>query len=238
MRTPAEQRGYWTRVAGTKAFSHPFRLGFFAPHVPRDARVLDLGCGYGRVTAEVWRHGWRRVVGADTAEGMIAVGRRRFPHLDLCTIEPGALPWADGGFGAVVLFSVLTCVPDDGEEEALVAEVARVLAPGGVIYLSDLLLQEDARNDERYRLGQERFGARGVFELPEGVVLRHFAPERIDGLVRSFERIALERLDVVTMNGHRARGFQLLGRKRDGSGHNKTEKRACRTFASSASPVI
>ena len=166
--TPAEQRAYWNEAAPTKEFAHPFRPTLLEPHVPRDARVLDLGCGTGRVTAEIRSAGWCHVVGADTAPGMVALGRRRHPELDLQVIAPGRLPWDD---------------------------------------------QEDARNVERYRRGRERYEADGVFELPEGVVLRHFRPGTIAELFAGFERVSLEDLDVVTMNGNVARGFQLLARR-------------------------
>lgn len=210
----AEQRAYWSRVAGEKDFRHPLNVELLERHVPRDVRVLDLGCGDGRLGAALDAKGWRRIVGVDTAAGMIALGRERHPELDLRVIDPGPLPWKDGTFGAVLLFSVLTCIPDDDEEVALLDEVRRVLRPDGVLYASDLLLQEDDRNRARYAAGEKRFGRPGVFELPEGVVLRHFTRERIDELTLGYTWHAFEKLEVTTMNGNTARAFQLLAKKR------------------------
>jgi len=213
-RIASDQRAYWNRVAAEKEFTHPFDVELFARHVPRDVRVLDLGCGSGRLGDVLFARGWRRYVGADTAEEMIALARGKSPALDLRAIAPGPLPWADETFGAVLLFSVLTCVPGDLEEDQLLAEVWRVLKADGVVYLSDLLLQEDERNRARYAAGERRFGSYGVFDLPEGVVLRHFTRERIDELTLGFEWHAFERIEVVTMNGNAAHGFQLLAKKR------------------------
>ena len=62
--------------------------------------------------------------------------------------------------------------------------------------------------------GEKSYGSYGVFDLPEGVVLRHFTRERIDELTLGFEWHAFERIEVVTMNGNAALGFQLLAKKR------------------------
>jgi hypothetical protein len=49
--------------------------------------------------------------------------------------------------------------------------------------------------------------------LPEGVTLRHHDPAWIEHLTRPFINVALEQVDVTTMNGHPARGFRWLGTK-------------------------
>lgn len=208
-----DQREYWSRVAGEKEFRHPFNAQLLGRYVSTDERVLDLGCGAGRVTAELAEHGWTNVVGADTARGMVALGQERHPELDIWLLEPGPLPFADSEFGAVLLFSVLTCIPGDQDEEDLMREVVRVLAPGGILYLSDLLMQPDGRNQERYIEGEIEFGTRGVFSLPEGVVLRHFTEERIDELCAGLEKVQVDRVEIVTMNGNPAHAYQMLARK-------------------------
>ena len=52
-----------------------------------------------------------------------------------------------------------------------------------------------------------------MFELEEGVVLRHHDPQWVDELTRGFSRVAVDELVVETMNGNTARGFQWFGRK-------------------------
>jgi len=214
-RTASDQRPFWNRAAGVKEFTHPFNAELFGKHVARDVRVLDLGCGTGRLGDVLHDGGWRRYAGADTAEEMVALGLADHPTLDLRVIEPGPLPWPDNTFGGVLMFSLLTCIPADADQDALMEEVWRVLQTDGALYVSDLLLQDDARNRERYEAGEKSHGTPGVFELPEGVVLRHFTRERLDHLTLGFEWQAFERIEVVTMNGNAAQGFQLLARKRD-----------------------
>ena len=48
---PDPSHEYWSSVAREKRFSHPIDVSLLARHVARDARILDLGCGYGRLTS-------------------------------------------------------------------------------------------------------------------------------------------------------------------------------------------
>ena len=157
-----DARAYWSGVAPRKAFGHPFREQAFAALVPRETPVLDLGCGQGRLTAELGARGWADVVGADTSAGMIAEARARHPTKSWRVLEPGALPFEDASFGAVVLFTVLTCTPGDADLELLVSEIRRVLADEGIVYVSDMELQDDERNRQRY--------AAGVHQTPESAL--------------------------------------------------------------------
>jgi hypothetical protein len=88
-----------------------------------------------------------------------------------------------------------------------------VLRPGGLIYLSDLLLNDDERNRERYKRFAENYKCYGVFELPEGVAVRHHQREWIEELTSSFRQLEYEPFTVTTMNGNTSAAFQYLGRK-------------------------
>jgi len=206
-----DQSEFWDAVALAKTFSHPFDLRRFAALVAPSARTLDYGCGYGRICAELKAAGYHDVLGVDRSPRMIARARDEHPGVAFDVID-GALPMADASFDAVVLFSVLTCIPEDAGQRALVGELARVLRPGGLIYASDLLLQDDERNRTRYD-AYSRDAPYGVFQLEPGVVFRHLARPWVDELFGPFEGLEFIAVDVVTMNGHPARAFQYFGRR-------------------------
>jgi SAM-dependent methyltransferase len=87
--------------------------------------ILDLGCGDGQLTARIAATG-ATVTGIDASPQMAAAARRRGIQVDEGNAE--SLPYADGGFDAVFSNATLHWVRD---QEAMIAEVRRVLKPGG-----------------------------------------------------------------------------------------------------------
>ncbi len=66
---------------------------------------------------------------------------------------------------------------------------------------------------KRYYGFQNKYGIYGVFELPEGVVLRHHDRTWMEFLTSGFEEVRFDEFDAVTMNSNCARAFQWLGCK-------------------------
>ncbi|MER7463052.1 class I SAM-dependent methyltransferase [Streptomyces sp. NPDC097981] len=208
------QIAYWDTAGAAKTFTHPLDFGWLAG-ADRSARVLDYGCGYGRTMAELSGHGFSRVCGVDLSPALIARGRRSRPDLEFTVLEdPPLLPYSSASFDVIVLFAVLTCIPDDGAQRAPVAELIRVLAPGGLLYVSDMVLQDDARNRERYAAHAAGFGTPyGVFTTGDGAVCRHHTPARLRSLLSGLDLVHERPIDVTTMNGNPSRALQLLARK-------------------------
>src|SRR5262249_33847340 len=113
----------------------------------------------------------------------------------------------------VLLFAVLTCIPGNEGQHAIIAEITRVLRPGGLLYISDMWLQAGSRNLERYAAGEKKYGNYGVVDLPEGLTPRHPPPGWIDQLTAAYERKALDDIQVQTMNRNPATAFQWFGCK-------------------------
>jgi demethylmenaquinone methyltransferase/2-methoxy-6-polyprenyl-1,4-benzoquinol methylase len=103
--------------------------------VDGDSRVLDVATGTGDVALEFARGtGAGSIVGIDPSDGMLEVGRGKVSaagfdgRIRLMDGDALALPFADGTFDAVTIAFGLRNLPDYG---AGIAEMARVLAPGG-----------------------------------------------------------------------------------------------------------
>jgi SAM-dependent methyltransferase len=209
----ATQVNYWDSVASQKTFSHPLQVEWLRKHSSEQARILDYGCGYGRTLAELSVNSFANLVGTDFSERMLLRARAEAPHASLIRNEGKVFPFANASFDVVLLFAVLTCIPADNDQQQLIAEVLRVLRPNGLLYISDLLLNDDERNRQRYEQYADNNRSYGVFELPEGVVVRHHRREWIEGLTKEFRPLERESFTVTTMNGNSSAAFQYLGRK-------------------------
>ena len=99
--------------------------------VRADDRVLDVGCGTGQLTAAlVALVGPSRVAALDPASGAVEVCRARVPGADVRVGSAEELPFADGDFDAALAQLVVNLVDDP---PAAVAEMARVVRPGGIV---------------------------------------------------------------------------------------------------------
>ncbi len=103
-------------------------------------RVLDAGTGFGRHAFELARRG-ARVVALDQATGEVMATRDTLTamveageidpdrHVGVVRGDATHLPFAEASFDAVITSEVLEHIPDD---TAALAELVRVLRPGGV----------------------------------------------------------------------------------------------------------
>ena len=204
------QSSYWDRGAA-KTFTHPLADDFLAALQPGD-RILDYGCGYGRSLAQLAGLGFTNTVGVDFSREMVARGRREQPRLDLRHILRPSLDEPDQSFDAALVLAVLTCIVGGDEQTVVLQEIRRLLRPGGVLFISDMPLQEDERNRSRYAEGVVH-GPYGTFDTGDGGIVRHHAHGHMQGWLSGFEPISRKQIDLTTMHGNPATGVQFVARR-------------------------
>ena len=146
--------GQWDRVRD-ELFGDRFHLAAFAAFAQREWTVGDLGCGTGQVSAALAPF-VARVVAVDSSAAMLQAAKKRlhgFDNIDLRRGELEALPVDDGRLDAATLMLVLHHVP---EPERALADVARVLKPGGRLVFVDMLPHD--RDSYRQQMGHVWLG--------------------------------------------------------------------------------
>jgi SAM-dependent methyltransferase len=98
--------------------------------VAAPARVLDVGCGSGRILEQLSRLG--SLAGLDSSEDSIAAARDRVVG-DIRLGLAESLPWEDESFDLVLALDVIEHTPDD---RRTLREMLRVTRPGGRLVLT------------------------------------------------------------------------------------------------------
>ena len=122
----------YDRVGTTLSFGQdPRWRRFLVSRLPRDGgHVLDVATGTGLVGAELLGRGFA-VTGLDQSPDMLARARERFgPRIELVEASAENIPFTDGSFDHLTVTYLLRYVADPA---ATLAELARVVRPGGVV---------------------------------------------------------------------------------------------------------
>lgn len=214
------------RAIGAEFLGHFVRIGRLKPH----ERVFDIGCGIGRMAVPLTQYldpERGSYDGVDPVmDGILwcaqtispAYPRFRFQRLDIAhpLYNPqGSLPgnevrfgFANQSFDFITMTSVATHLPPD-ELVVYLNEAARLLAPGGRLFLTAFALDGQVT-------GQERLKFRRWGEGPGWYAIEE-APLAAAGIDASFllehatqAGLAVERLDPGHWRGHSAAHYQDL----------------------------
>jgi ubiquinone/menaquinone biosynthesis C-methylase UbiE/DNA-binding transcriptional ArsR family regulator len=146
--------GKWDRLR-SDLYGQGFTAAALMALLPSDWVVADLGCGTGQASALLSPH-VKQVVGVDQSAAMLKAAKRRTAALTNVDLRRGsleALPIDAGTCDGALLVLALAYVPDPAP---VLAEMARILRPGGRAVVVDLLRHD--REDFRRELGQTSLG--------------------------------------------------------------------------------
>jgi ubiquinone/menaquinone biosynthesis C-methylase UbiE len=142
---------------------------------PEGGDLLDVPCGFGRHAVALARAGYR-VVGVDRSQALLTEARRRVGGEEwpkLVEADYRELPFPDESFDAAInLFTSLGYLGDEEDTKAL-AEIARVLRPGGRLVVEilprDLLVRRFTEQDWRALGGGRLLLEQRTFDAAAGI---------------------------------------------------------------------
>ncbi|MDI6754906.1 MAG: class I SAM-dependent methyltransferase [Thermodesulfobacteriota bacterium] len=126
---PIKYESWFNKPIGRYAEMAEKRLIARFLQIKPGARILDIGCGTGRFTAEYLKRG-ARVYGLDSSPEMIEYAGRKHRGIEFKVGKAEALPYPDNHFDSVVIVTTLEFATDP---QKVLAEIRRILKPDGIL---------------------------------------------------------------------------------------------------------
>lgn len=123
------ERG-WSSAAGK--IRRQRRIEFLCDGLAQTSRVLEVGCGTGLQTGELWKK-FRDLVGIDISPDLVALAEQRAPGPTYVVMDAHAPQFPDSSFDAIVGVSILHHL----EWQVAMDAYFRLLKPGGVLRFSE-----------------------------------------------------------------------------------------------------
>ncbi len=125
----------------------------FISTLPKNSKVLDLGCGNGRNSIYLAKEGMN-VIGLDFSLGLIKIAKNKMEwkevlnHVNLIQGEIASLPLQDDTVDAVLYIATLHHLPTPKERLQSLKEVARCLKSNGRVLVSAWAQEQEKFEDE------------------------------------------------------------------------------------------
>lgn len=209
---------YWNSYKGQQRFTSPLADERFTRHLSANDRVLDLGCGYGRVAAYLYGRGIKNVFGIDPSQELIEEAKRSFPATTYPELRfrvgvVDDIPRTEH-FEAALLFAVIEYVYGRKDREHFVAAIHDRLNPQGLVLL-EAFVQDWENNAALYEKAMEAGKEKGTILLPNGLSVYHDTPEGLDTLFsQGYEKLESNQELFQTWSGRQTRGYYAVYRKK------------------------
>lgn len=110
-------------------------FNIFKKYIKEGDKIIDVGCGNGRLM-ELFKGENINYTGVDISDQLINLAREKYPDNNFTIADNLNLPFSDNNFDKVFSIAVLHTIPSNELREKAVAELKRILKPGGLLFIT------------------------------------------------------------------------------------------------------
>jgi len=113
-------------------------LSVFIPYLPDGGKILDLGCGNGRLLKVIQSAGKKyEYLGVDFSDKLLEQARQLFPDEHFEQADMARLNFPENSFDVICLIASFHHLDNKKEREDLLNNIYRWLKPGGVLFMTN-----------------------------------------------------------------------------------------------------
>jgi len=210
---------YWIQPVNIKnsRFTTPLPSSkFLRKYIPKNGKVLDLGCGYGRFTKLLVSLGYE-TIGIDISRPLIDRAKKLCPQARYRVISVQNYdPQIDCPFDAVFMMGVIENLVSPKERRDLAKKIYRSLNENGILFLETFVY--DDRYEKDYIDNSLNNMPLGVFAVKRGLSKLILFHDTVSGTDKLFENEGLKRIygkttDFETWSGGKHKGYIAVYQK-------------------------
>ena len=185
---------YWQNEGAQKTFTHEIEMEWIE-NINKASQILDLGCGYGRITTELYKKGFENIIGFDPSVPLIERAINE---------NPGPVYTADEKiferihFDLIICFAIFTSCPANEEQAELKKLIDMHTIDGALIYISDCITADNPHYNERYE--ERKLSTYGCFASGENGIFRHHELNHFDDMFSNWTKLKEHKVDSKTFN--------------------------------------
>lgn len=174
--------------------------------VQKDSRILDLGCGYGRILHALHLRGYTNLTGVEISKKLLV--RAKVNNHRVSFIQSNLLSFRSPIlFDVILLCATIEYVPNEALP-ALARQCYSLLSEGGIIYIYAFTF--DVSLWRRYLIELCKFNKLGILRI-NGVSLTHRSSEQIArNFSPYFSMSTSEKILMKTWSGKISRGIRVI----------------------------
>jgi predicted TPR repeat methyltransferase len=182
-------------------------------HVPSDAKILDIACGYGRVLRHFHERSYGNLTGNDISKALIAKAMENIPTADFFVGDMTKFT-SDKRFNLVLLMGAIEYILGDEEQKEFIGLISGLLEDGGYLYfegfmLDNIVFLKQYLSGFLHNLHWGRFTNSKEYECHHSSIatLRRY-------ILEEFEIVTETRRKITTWSGKSVNGYSVLAKKK------------------------
>jgi SAM-dependent methyltransferase len=106
----------------------PLDITTFTTLCDQDSKIIDLGCGYGRICSVLESLGYKRLVGVDLSQIQLERAKTYLHYTKLVCTDVRKLPFDSSEFDHAITFGVINCLIETEELRKFIKECSRIVS--------------------------------------------------------------------------------------------------------------